>query len=199
MSRLAMVFLISALGAGSGSASPQHADSNQTRLENELASVKLGSTVAELQKRFPTLYRHRLAMGEMLYEACDQKELVVFNFTAEPWSPEFITYIDVRREEDVTVCRDATGSLPDLGLPKTTPRGVAIGDAVEVVLSKYGAPDEDITARNGDRVLRYRTPEAEFRPPIRKPMLVFIARAGRVRSFSVFGNIPGAKTPFEKQ
>jgi hypothetical protein len=168
-----------------------------SRFENELAGVKLGSKSGELVRTFPTLYRHRLAMGEILYEACDQKELIVFNFTAEPWSPEFITYISVRRESDETVCRDSTGALPDLGLSASTPRGVRIGDSAGVVLAKYGKPDEESSGRNGESFFRYRIKGSAFTPEIHNSLLVFTVREGRVRAFAVSGDVPGAKTPWQ--
>jgi hypothetical protein len=113
------------------------------KLENALLDVKLGSTAKALEQRFPTLHRHQLAMGEILYEACDQKDLVVFSFVAEPWSPEFVTSIMVRRAHDVGVCRAATGVLPDLGFAPITARTVRIGDPAAVVAAKYGKPDEE--------------------------------------------------------
>jgi hypothetical protein len=105
-----------------GARAPLADETKPPKLENALLEVKLGSTAKALEQRFATLYRHQLAMGEVLYEACDRKNLLVFTFVAEPWSPEFVTSILVRQEHDVGVCRDATGGLPDLGFAAVTAR-----------------------------------------------------------------------------
>jgi hypothetical protein len=197
MAHVAVVATVLALAtAGGGARAPLSNESAAPKLAAELAGVKLGSTRKALEKRFPGLYRHRLAMGEVLYEACDQKRLVVFTFTAAPWSPEFITDIEMRREDDVGVCRDATGALPDLGFAPTTPKGVAIGDPAPNVLALYGKPNEEKTLPNGDRILRYRSSGKGYAPPIRNILLVVWLREGKVRSFTQTGDIPGVKTPF---
>jgi hypothetical protein len=189
--RVMAVALLVAQGAPAGA--DDHA--SVARIESELAGTKLGSTTRTLQERLPGLYRHMLAMGEVLYEACNQRDLIVFTFTAAPWSPEFITDIEVRHEDDVTVCRDSTGALPDLALAPVTPRKVAIGVPVSDVLAKYGKPTEEKALPNGDRILRYRSRGEGYDPPIRNVLLVFWLREGKVRSFTLTGDVPGAKNP----
>jgi hypothetical protein len=197
MAHLAVVAAVLALAtAGGGARAPLSDESAAPKLANELVGIKLGSTRKALEERFPKLYRHGLPMGEVLYEACEQKQLIVFTFVAEPWSPEFITNIEVRREDDVGVCRDATGALPDLGFAATTPKGVRIGDPAPTVLARYGKPDEEKTLPNGDRILRYRSSGKGYAPPIRNILLVVWLREGKVRSFTLTGDIPGVKTPF---
>ena len=197
MGHTALVAAVLALAtAGGGARAPLSDETVAPKLANELVGIQLGSRAKALRERHPKLYRHRLAMGEVLHEACDQKQLIVFMFVAEPWSPEFITVLEVRREDDVSVCRDATGDLPDLGFAATTPKGVGIGDPAPTVLARYGKPDEEKMLPNGDRILRYRSSGKGYDPPIRNILLNVWLREGKVRSFTLTGDIPGVKTPF---
>src|SRR5207253_4606161 len=157
-----LAILVMALGCrkathDGGARAPNSNETKPPKLENALLEVKLGSTVKALEQRFPTLYRHQLPMGEVVYEACDQKNLVVFSFVAEPWSPNFVTSIMVRQEHDVGVCRDTTGGLPELGFAGATTSTVRIGDHAAVVVAKYGKPDEEQQLPDGDQVVRYRS------------------------------------------
>ncbi|PIQ87555.1 MAG: hypothetical protein COV74_00340 [Candidatus Omnitrophica bacterium CG11_big_fil_rev_8_21_14_0_20_45_26] len=114
---------------------------NQTSpIDAELAGVKLGSRTEELLKLYPSIYKHQLMLGEYLYEACNQQNQEVFTFEEGPWSRGYITSILMRVEEDVTVCRDETGALPDFAIPAITPQGVRFGDSREKILEVYGNP-----------------------------------------------------------
>jgi hypothetical protein len=77
-----------------------------------------------------------------------------------------------------------------------TPKGVAIGDPAPTVLARYGKPDEEKMLPNGDQILRYRSSGKGYDPPIRNVLLNVWLREGKVRSFTLTGDIPGVKTPF---
>ncbi len=164
-------------------------------LEDTLASVKLGSKVEDLLAKFPKIYKNRLFMGEVLYEACNQKELEVFTFTEEPWSQGYITNIWIRKAEE-SVCRDSTGSLPDYNISPVTPRGVKLGDKEEKVIKAYGQPTDIKTMKNGNKMISYRTSGKLQRVDAINLSLNFVIEDSRVKSFHLFGDMSWAKKPF---
>ena len=127
-------------------------DENIVKIEDELADIKLGSSCKKLLERYPTLYQHDLIMGETLFEACNQENLEVFTFADAIWSKGYITHIWIHYA-DVSVCRDETGSLPDLSINPATPKGVRLGDSKIAVLKKYGEPHEIEQLSMNDKLL----------------------------------------------
>jgi hypothetical protein len=127
---LAVAVLVACLSASANADSPP--------IEETLLGIRLGDTVEALERGYSGLYRHRLLFGEYLYEACDQKALITFTFVEPAWSPGHITPVIFQRATDVSVCRDETGALPDLGMKPVTPRGLRIGDPEVNVQALYG-------------------------------------------------------------
>ena len=164
-------------------------------IEDELVGVKAGTSVKALLARYPNLYRHELVMGEVLYEACNQDNLEVFTFVAEPWSKDFITYITTHYAE-VSVCRDQTGSLPDLAIAPTTPRGIRLGDAESRVLEYYGAPLRRKPVSAAETILEYRPPQESHQDSVENLVLYFHVREGKVTDMSLQADMPGVKKPF---
>lgn len=104
----------------------------------------------------PAFIPTKLMLGEVLYEACNQNELEVVTFAERPWSKSYVTFIWVRQEKNETVCRDETGSLPDLGIKIQTPRGIKLGDSKDKIYRKYGRPDEESKLEEKNKtILRY--------------------------------------------
>ncbi len=196
MAQACLAAAVLALTMAGGPRAPLADETAAPKLANQLVGVDLGSRADLLERLHPTLHKHRLKMSEVLYEACDQRRLVVFTFVAEPWSPDFITRIEVRRVDDARTCRDAENALPDLGFAAATPEGIAIGEPSSAVLARYGKPDEEQPLPNGDRILRYRSSGKGYHPPIRNILLALWVRDGNVRSFSLSGDVPGVRTPF---
>jgi len=159
-------------------------------IEDQLFGVKLGSDPAALERVHKGLYVHRLRLGEVLHEACNQKSLEVFTFSEEAWSPARITDISVRLESDVSVCRDSTGQLPDLAIEPRTPRGLALGDSRDAVIQKYGKPSEE---RPG--MLVYRDVQVPPDAQVTNLQLFIEVRADKVVGISLSGDIPGVKKP----
>ena len=157
--------------------------------DDVLAEVKLGITSKELLKKYPSLYKHNLIMGETLYEACNQKRLEVFTFADTLWSKEYITHIGVHHA-DVSVCRDNTGALPDLSLIPSTPRGITLGSSEKDVTSKYGEPYERKKAKNGSTSLRYKIPSSKTMFRVINVVLVFSIENDKVISISLAGDRP---------
>ncbi|MCJ7600250.1 MAG: hypothetical protein MUO63_01965 [Desulfobulbaceae bacterium] len=172
-----------------------YASDEKRELEDTLAGVKLGTKVEELIAKYPGIYKHQLIMGELLYEACNQKQLEVLTFTEEPWSKGYITNIWIRKEEE-SVCRDSTGSLPDYSIPPITSRGVALGDIEEKVSSLYGQPTEIKTMKNGNKMMSFRKHSKREGDIVRNLSLHFEIENGRVKGFHLFGDMPWAKKPF---
>lgn len=156
--------------------------------------MKVGAPVKELLKKYNNIYKHRMPMGEFLYEACNQKELVVTTFVEAPWSPGFITSIAVKKENDVTVCRDSTGSLPDYSIKPSTVRGVKLGDDYKVVLTKYGQPTEKCFLGPNEHVWRYR-PLGADNHLIHKNFAV-IFNQNKISRISFSAEIKGKDNPF---
>jgi hypothetical protein len=171
------------------------ADSTNTDLEDTMAGVKLGSKVDDLKNKYPNIYRNQLFAGEILYEACNQKQLEVFSFTEEPWSRGYITNIWVRQAEE-SVCRDSTGGLPDYSIPAVTPRGVKLGDKEENVIRLYGQPDSSKIVKGGDKILTYKAKNGRKNVKVKNLVLYFTIRRGSVSSFHLVSDMPGAKKPF---
>lgn len=121
---LAGVVIFAVLTANAGDLAPSY---------DVLGGVRLGADISTLLQTYSGLYAHRLAMGEVMYEACNQKSLEVYSFTEKPWSRGRITDIWLRQAEDVSVCRDSTGALPDVSNPPTGFKGVRLGDSLERV------------------------------------------------------------------
>ncbi len=164
-------------------------------IEDTMAGVKLGSKVDELKNKYPKIYRNQLFAGEVLYEACNQKQLEVFSFTEEPWSKGYITNIWVRKGQE-SVCRDSTGSLPDYSIPAVTPRGVKLGDKEENVIRLYGQPDSSKIIKGGDKILTYRAKSERKEVKVKNLVLYFTISRGFVSSFHLASDMPGAKKPF---
>ncbi len=170
-------------------------DIRKNDIEDTMAGVKLGTTIEQLKTKFPNIYKHQLFAGEVLYEACNQKQLEVFSFTEEPWSKGFITNIWVRSEQE-SVCRDATGSLPDYSIPAVTPRGVKLGDKEEDVIRLYGQPDSSRIIKGGDKILTYKAKSERQDVKVKNLVLYFTISSGSVSSFHLVSDMPGAKKPF---
>jgi len=164
-------------------------------VETKLAGVDLGTTIDTLKQRYPQIYSHALKFGEILHEACNQKDLIVFTFTEEPWSPRHITYIWVRQESDSTVCRDNTGALPDYNIDPLTPRGIRIGDTREKVEKQYGKPTKERKSESGSTFLHYQRNGTDASSGISDIVLVFEVSSDRVVDISLRGTMPGAKRP----
>lgn len=196
MIRTALVGAVLALTTATGAArAPPTDETAAPKLANELAGVKLGSGRALLEARFPKLHPRLLATGELAYAACDAQQLVVFTFIAKPLSPDHVTDIQVRREDDAGACRGVSGPLPDLGLEAATPAGIAIGDPAARALARYGKPDVQSTLPNGDQIVRYRSSGTGYEPRIRNILLVLVLRDRKVRSLTLTGDVPGLRTP----
>lgn len=163
------------------------------QLENELAGVQIGDRTEKLKKMYPGIYQHRLALGEVLYEACNQKSFEVFTFTEEPWSPSRITRVWIRSEKDPSVCKDEEGSLPDFGVEPTTPRGLRLGHSKANVLRLYGAPSEARTMGNDSVLLLYRAADSN---DVENLTLAVTIEGDKVTSISLSGEMRGAEKTF---
>ena len=166
-----------------------------TAIEDELFNIKLGSEAQEFDKKYEGLYKHRFGGGEVVREACNQEKLEVFMFVEAPWSLGHITDISVRKETDVSVCRDSQGSLPSLAVNLITPKGVKLDSDEKEILEKYGQPT-DIKEIDGKKYLRYKFNKSEDML-ISEGMLVFVLQNNRVVSFSLTGIMPGTIDPKE--
>lgn len=164
-------------------------------VEDTLLGIQIGSPIQTTNKIYPGLYAHKLMFGEILHEACNQEKLEVVTFTEEPWSPSFVTYIWVRQESDQNVCRDETGSLPDLNIDIKTPRGIKLGDSKELIIEKYGKPDQEKILDNGKIIIRY-LGKGKL---VENMKLVFTLKNNLITDISLGGDIPGAKKPFKRQ
>jgi len=161
-------------------------------LEDSLLGIQIGSPIQTTNEKYPGLYSHKLMFGEILHEACNQEKLEVITFTEVPWSPSFITYIWVRQESDPNVCRDETGALPDLNIDIRTPKGIKLGDSKELIIEKYGRPNEEKTLDNGETIMRYFGQGTL----VENMKLIFTLHDNLVSDISLGGNIPGANKPF---
>lgn len=171
------------------------ADIKKDDIEDTMAGVKLGTKIEELKMKFPNIYKNQLFAGEVLYEACNQKQLEVFSFTEEPWSKGYITNIWVRKEEE-SVCRDSTGSLPDYSIVAATPRGVKLGDKEENVIRLYGQPTSSKIVKDGEKILTFKAKSGRKDVIVRNLVLYFTISNGYVTSFHLVSDMPGAKKPF---
>jgi hypothetical protein len=163
--------------------------------EDSLARVVLGSNVAQLFDVYRGLYAHRLALGEVLYEACNQQALTVFSFVEEPRSRGRVTRIWVKKADDPSVCRDEQGSLPDTSAPPSTSRGLKLEDPAERVRELYGPPSES-KEHDHTTVLVYRFKERGTKGVrIKNPTLSVTVQGDVVTSMMLTGEIPGAKRP----
>jgi hypothetical protein len=165
-----------------------------TTIEDELFNIKIGSSVEELNKRYTGLYKHHFGGGEVLHEACNQQNLEVFTFGEDPWSLGHITYISVKKENDVSVCRDSQGALPDFDINPVTSKGVGIGSNEKEILEQYGQPT-DTKEIDSKKLLRYKFNKSKEGMLISEGMLVFTLENNQVISFSLAGIIPGAIDP----
>jgi len=164
-------------------------------IEDTLIGIQIGSTVVKLDKKYPNLYSHKLMMGEVLYEACNQDKLEVITFTENPWSKSFITHIWTRQEKDQTVCRDEAGRLPDLNITIETPKGIGLGDSKEKIIRQYGEPD-NVKKISIDWVVLTYVGKGEL---VENMKLIFVLNSKNlVTSISLMGNIPGTHIPFSK-
>jgi hypothetical protein len=171
------------------------ADIKNNDIEDTMAGVKLGSKVEDLKNKYPNIYRNQLFAGEVLYEACNQKQLEVFSFTEEPWSKGYITNIWVRQAAE-SVCRDSTGGLPDYSIPAVTSRGVKLGDKEENVIRLYGQPDSSKIIKGGDKILTYKARTERKDLKVKNLVLYFTISRGFVSDFQLVSDMPGAKKPF---
>ncbi len=162
-------------------------------LEDKLIGIQIGSTTQVVNSKYSGLYAHKLMLGEILYEACNQDKLEVITFTENPWAESYITMIWLRQEEDQTVCRDETGALPDLDITIETPRGIRLGDSKEKIISKYGNPHETRKVRNDYIVMTY-IGEGDL---VEKLRLIFTLNNNElITDITLTGNIPGTQPPF---
>ncbi|HEY2386303.1 MAG TPA: hypothetical protein VGK30_05030 [Candidatus Binatia bacterium] len=169
-----------------------------SKREDSLAHVVIGSNVAELFDTYRGLYAHGLTLGEVLYEACNQKTLTVYSFVEEPWSRGRVTRIWVHKAEAPSVCRDEEGSLPEASVPPSTSRGLSIGDSAERVRDLYGAPSES-KARDQKVTLLYRFENADAKDvQIMNRMLSVTLQGDTVTSMTLSGDIPGAQKPSDR-
>ena len=107
------------------------------------------------------------------------------------------------RYDDVSVCRDQTGGLPDFGLDPVTPRGIRLGDAESRVIELYGAPfDRRLPFAFGGRavsaaeiILEYRPASNSPRTSVNNLRLFFTVKEGKVTDISLSGDMPGTKRP----
>jgi len=161
-------------------------------IEDELIDIQLGTTVDELYKKYPNIYKHKLMLGEVLYEACNQDKLEVITFAEVPWSKSFITHIMLRQEKDVSVCRDETGALPDFNITIETPRGIRLGDSKNKIISQYGEPDQIKRVSMNETVLTYRG-NGKI---VKNFQLIFVLNDDNaVTDISLIGNIPNTHPP----
>ena len=165
-----------------------------SEIEDSLLDIKIGSDIGVLDKKYPGLYKHVLVLGEILYEACNQKDLEVFTFVEEPWSLGHITYISVRKENNVSVCRDAEGTLPDLNINPITLGDIKLGDEEQKVLDKYGTPTESHEVK-GKKILRYSLNPSKKDILVSKGFFHFTISNNRVIAFSLEGDMPGVNKP----
>ena len=165
---------------------------NLFAVEDNLLGVQLGCTVQELYKKYPKIYAHKLMLGEVLYESCNQNKLEVITFTENPWSKSFITFIMLRQESDKTVCRDETGALPDFNITIITPKGIKLGDTKEKIISKYGKPNNTRKVRKDWTVMTY-AGKGEIVEDLK---LIFVLNDKNVvTDISLMGNMPGTHPP----
>ena len=134
-------------------------------------------------------------MGEILHESCNQKELEVFTFSEEIWSLGYITDIWIRKEKNVSVCRDTEGTLPDLTIKPVTPRGIRLGDGKNKVLQAYGTPTKTKQLQDGAELLTYRTEKMKAEVLVKNLAIHFKIKKNLVISFSISGDMPWAKKP----
>ncbi len=161
-------------------------------IEDSLIGIQLGTTVQKLYKRYPNIYRHKLILGEVLYEACNQDKLEVITFTENPWSKSFITYIALRQEKDVSVCRDETGALPDFNITVETPRGIRLGDSKNKIIAQYGEPDLIRKVSKNETVLTYKG-EGKI---VKNLRLIFVLDDNKsVIDISLFGDMSNTHPP----
>jgi len=166
---------------------------NLYAIEDKLIGIQLGTTVQELYKKYPNIYKHKLILGEVLYEACNQDKLEVITFTENPWSKSFITYIMLRQEKDVSVCRDETGALPDFNITIETLRGIRLGDSKDKIITQYGEPDEIKRVSKNETVLTYKG-EGKI---VKNLRLIFVLNDDNsVTDISLIGDIPNTHPPF---
>jgi len=154
-------------------------------ISTELAGINLGSQTEELLKLYPEIYKHELILGEYLYEACNQKTQEVFTFEEGPWSRSYITSISMRVEEDVTVCRDETGALPDYAILPITPQGVKLGDSREKILEVYGNPWNEHQIDSGELLITYVSSQKDLFPFGNEFTLDFVLKKDRIISVSL--------------
>lgn len=165
-------------------------------LEDALVGVKLGTSVQALLARYPSLYQHKLVMGEVLYEACNQDKLEAFTFVEQPWSKGFVTEITTQYA-DVSVCRDETGHLPDLTMDPSAPRGVRLGDSESHILEQYGEPlRRKPGTSKAEVILEYRSSHKNSQVTVDNLTLFFWLKDGKVTNISLEGDMPGVKKPF---
>ena len=173
----------------------ENAKGGSVEIEDVLADVKLGTPVKALLAQHPNLYRHELRLGEVLYEACNQEQLEVFTFTEEPWSKGIVSYIWTLYA-DPSVCRDRTGSLPDLAMNPATPKGVRLGDPESHIVERYGPPLRRKTISAAETILEYQAPPGDAQSSVEKLKLFFTVKEGKVTEISLAGDMLGVKKPF---
>jgi hypothetical protein len=183
--RLVLVLLAIVAARTAGAAQPDDAS---------LAGVRIGARATTLATLHPGLYRHVLTLGEVLYEACDQKNLIVFTFAEERQAPGRITNIIIDRAEPAEICHDASGSLPDLGIDARTPRGLAIGDAQETVEKLYGTPALVRRPKLGE-VWEYDIAPPPDDSSLKSVKLLISLSNGRVSGLSLDGTVQDSESP----
>ena len=149
--------------------------------ERTLAGVEVGGPTAAIEKAHPGLHKHRLGPMATLWEACNQGALQVFTFAEEPILCGYVASVGIRLEDDVGVCRDASGALPDLHLQPATPRGVALGATEKEIRAAYGEPTS-VQDRGPVRYIRYRQPLEKHPSGATALLLVFTLASGRTRA-----------------
>jgi len=155
-----------------------------------------GSTAEELLAKFPEIYKHKLFMGEVLYESCNQEQLEVFTFTEEPWSKGYITSIWMRKAKE-SVCRDSSGGLSDYSIEPVTLRGVKLGDREEKVIEVYGEPNSSKLAGNDIKILTYKDKSTEVKDGLVENIIIYFKiNNGIVSSIHLTGDMIWAKKPF---
>ncbi|MCA9409004.1 MAG: hypothetical protein H6755_00625 [Candidatus Omnitrophica bacterium] len=164
-------------------------------IEPELFGIPIGSTVDILEDKFIRLYQHTLPNGEILHESCNQELLEVFTFVEESWSLGYISYMAVRKVDDINICRDADGELPDYGIMPETPRGIGLGDSREKIIEQYGLADEENELPDHSVILAYVDTYKES--SVENMILHFRLVDNIVVAFSLAADLPGAKKPWD--
>ncbi len=166
-------------------ASPGTRESSQTPIERVLAGVEVGGPTEAIEKAHPGIYKHRLGRWSTLWESCNQKDLQVFTFAEESILSGFVASITITMEDDVTVCRDAAGALPDFQLKPETPRRVRLGATEKEIRVAYGEPSDVSDMGGSIRRIRYREQLPKHASGATGLLLVFMLKDGRTQSVSL--------------